>query len=113
MSYEKWPRNESMISGQEYIGNQLVAKETAKKGYESIIKEYVYIDTFHVEKTLKIIPNAWDSFHGTGIDLGGGVGCISSTIGRKNDVEKIFCVELVEEAVRLCQPIVKKNILKN
>ncbi len=113
MSYENWPRKQELISGQEYIGNQLVAKEIAKKGYESIIKEYVYIDTIHVEKTLKLIPNAWDLFHGVGIDLGGGVGCISSTIAKKNNVEKIFCVELVEEAVRLCQPIVKKNILGN
>jgi len=43
--------------------------------------------------------------------LGGGVGCISSTLAKKPEVQKIYCVEMVESAVTLCQPIVKNQIL--
>ena len=111
MTYETWFREKSLISGQEYLGNQLIAQNASSKGYDAIINEYVYIDTYHVSDIFKKIPNAWDMMKGIGIDLGGGVGCISSTIAQKETVKKIFCVELVEDVVKLCQPIVKKNIL--
>lgn len=111
MEVQMWPRDSNLISGQEYVGNQLVAREVSSHGYESIINEYVYIDTKQVEKTFKLIPNTWDLIKGIGIDLGGGVGCISSTLAKKDQVEKIYCVELVEEAVNLCHPIVKNKIL--
>jgi ubiquinone/menaquinone biosynthesis C-methylase UbiE len=72
----------------------------------------VYINSENVENTFNIIPKSSELIHGKGIDLGGGVGCISSTLAKKNNVEKIYCVELVEDAVKLCQPIVKQEILK-
>ena len=111
MELKNWPREKSLISGQEYLGNQLIAQNTSSKGYETIINEYVYIDTEYVSEIFKKIPKVWDKMKGTGVDLGGGVGCISSTIAKKEDVKKIFCVELVEDVVKLCQPIVKKEIL--
>ncbi|KAF6245780.1 class I SAM-dependent methyltransferase [Nitrosopumilus sp. b2] len=111
MEFKNWPREKSLISGQEYLGNQLIAQNASSKGYETIINEYVYIDTKYVSEIFKKIPKVWDKMKGIGVDLGGGVGCISSTIARKEDVKKIFCVELVEDVVKLCQPIVKKEIL--
>ena len=33
-------------------------------------------------------------------------------ISKTKNVEKIYCIELVEEAVTMCQPIVKHEILK-
>jgi ubiquinone/menaquinone biosynthesis C-methylase UbiE len=112
MSFLTWKRNSNLINGQEYIGNQILAKEISDNGYEAIINEYVYIDSPQVEKTFKLIPKAWESVRGIGVDLGGGVGCISSTLAGKDSVEKIYCVELAENAVKLCHPIVKKKILK-
>ena len=112
MSHKIWKRPENLISGQEYTGNQLVAKVASEKGFSAIIDEYVYIHPENVEKTFNIIPNSSEFIHGIGIDLGGGVGCISSTLAKRENVEKIYCVELVEEAVTMCQPIVKKEILK-
>jgi|TARA_B110000438_G_C15624936_1_gene568247 SAM-dependent methyltransferase len=112
LSHKIWKRPENLISGQEYTGNQLVAKVASEKGFSAIIDEYVYIHPENVEKTFNIIPNSSEFIHGIGIDLGGGVGCISSTLAKRENVEKIYCVELVEEAVTMCQPIVKKEILK-
>ena len=112
MTYHIWKRNSALISGQEYVGNQLIAQEASEKGFYSIINEYVYIDSKYVEKTFDIIPRSSELIFGVGVDLGGGVGCISSTLAKKESVEKIYCVEVVEDVVKLCQPIVKKEILK-
>ena len=112
MSHKIWKRPENLISGQEYAGNQLVAKVASEKGFSAIIDEYVYIHPENVENTFNIIPNSAEFIHGIGIDLGGGVGCISSTLAKRKNVKKIYCIELVEEAVTMCQPIVKREILK-
>ncbi|MAS89835.1 MAG: hypothetical protein CMO14_02220 [Thaumarchaeota archaeon] len=111
MTYVTWFREESLISGQEYLGNQLIAQNASSKGYNAIINEYVYIDTHHVSDILKKIPDISNMMKGVGIDLGGGVGCISSTVAQNETIQKIFCIELVEDVVKLCQPIVKENIL--
>ena len=108
-----WKCDKHVRTNQEYLGNKILAEKTSEKGYDAIISEYVYIDSSEVEKTIKLIPNVYDKIQGIGVDLGGGVGCISSTIAKNPNVEKIFCVELVEEVVKLCQPIVKKQILKD
>ena len=108
-----WKYDKQFRTNQEYLGNKILAEKTSEKGYDAIISEYVYIDSPEVEKTIKLIPNVYDKIQGIGVDLGGGVGCISSTLAKNSNVEKIFCVELVEEAVKLCQPIVKKQILKD
>jgi ubiquinone/menaquinone biosynthesis C-methylase UbiE len=99
------------VQTQEYAGNQLLARHISEKGFDAIINEYVYIDSATLEKSLRIIPGAWKNFAGKGIDLGGGVGLISSTIAKRNEVEQIYCVELVEDVVRLCQPIVAQRVL--
>lgn len=112
MLYEEWNRPEDLISSEEYTGNQLIARKSSEKGFSAIIDEYVYINPKNVENTFKIIPNFSEFLHGVGIDLGGGVGCISSTLAKQENVKKIYCVELVKEAVTMCQPIVKHEILK-
>ena len=55
MTYETWIREKSLISGQEYLGNQLIAQNASSKGYDAIINEYVYIDTYHVSDIFKKI----------------------------------------------------------
>lgn len=110
--YLKWEINID-ISNQEYIGNQLLAKALSQKGYKAIINGYCYIYPNNVRKTFQFIPGAWESLRGIGIDLGAGVGCISSTIALKNNVKKIYSLEVVEDVIRLCQPIVINKILKS
>ena len=90
MSHKIWKRPENLISGQEYAGNQLIAKVVSQKGFSAIIDEYVYIHPENVENTFKIIPNSSEFIHGIGIDLGGGVGCISSTLAKRKNVENLY-----------------------
>ena len=35
MTYETWFREKSLISGQEYLGNQLIAQNASSKGYDN------------------------------------------------------------------------------
>lgn len=109
-SYLSWPFSID-INNEEYAGNDLLARKLSKKGYNSLIRDYVYISPEDVKKIFQFIPQAWESFKGIGVDLGSGVGCISSTIALKDSVKKIYSVELVESVVSLCQPIVIKKIL--
>lgn len=99
------------INNEEYKGNDLLAQKLSKKGYKALIDDYVYISPEDVKRTFLHIPEGWESFHGQGIDLGSGVGCISATIAGRDQVKKIYSLELVESVVTLCQPIVINNIL--
>ena len=54
MTYKTWSREKLLISGQEYVGNQLIAQNASSKGYDAIINEYVYIDTQQVSEIFKI-----------------------------------------------------------
>ena len=107
-----WERNQALISGQEYIGNQLIAKNASMKGYKAIIDKYVYIDSDNVGKTFDLIPKTKDLIQGIGIDLGGGVGCISSTLAKRENVEKIYCIEIVEDVVRYVNQLLKNRFLE-
>lgn len=110
-NYLKWKIGFD-INNEEYKGNDLLAQKLSKKGYDALISDYVYISPENVKRTFLHAPYAWESFKGRGIDLGSGVGCISSTIALKPEVKKIYSVELVESVVTLCQPIVINKILK-
>lgn len=113
MNLKQWSVDASLKIGEEYLGNQLLAQNIAKCGYDAITREYVYVEAPVVKKSLQMIPSAWESFAGLGIDFGGGVGLISSTVALKPEVKGVYCVELVEDVVKLCQPIVKRQILGN
>lgn len=110
-SYLKWKVGIN-TNNEEYIGNELLAKELSLKGYNALIRDYVYIYPDEVKKTFQLIPGAWEFLKGTGVDLGSGVGCISATLALKENVTKIYSVEVVENVVKLCQPIIIKKILK-
>ena len=58
MDYQIWKRNPNLVSGQEYVTNQLVAREASAKGFGAIIDEYVYINSENVDSTFNIIPKS-------------------------------------------------------
>ena len=108
-----WKKNSETTRDKGFVVRDVLAENSARKGFREIIDRYVYIYPKDIERTFRLIPSAWESFRGRGVDLGGGVGCISSTIATKKEVEQIYCVEFVESVVKLCHGVVKKAILKN
>lgn len=109
MSFKSWKISLD-ISNQEYVGNELLAKELAAKGYDAIISEYVYIYPDKVKRIFELILGSMD-FTGVGVDLGSGVGCISAVAAQDEKVEKVYSLEIVKSVVALCQPIVINKIL--
>jgi ubiquinone/menaquinone biosynthesis C-methylase UbiE len=111
MKILRWPVNPALLEGEEYLGNNILAENVARDGYDSIIRNYTYIYPEQVIEVLQLFPEAWNAMHGAGIDLGGGVGCISCAAASKPEVKKVYCLEVVEKCVTHCQPIIKKKVL--
>lgn len=109
--YLKW-KIELKDDNKSYAGDKILAEKLSRRGYKAIIENYVYIYPEEIQKTFELMPKAWESFRGKGIDLGSGVGCVSSVIAQKEEVKKIYSLDIIEEVVRLCQPIVIRKILK-
>lgn len=109
--YQEWKRNPALLEGQEYLVNNHMALQISKLGFEQIIDKYIAITPECIQHTLRALPKAWNSFYGQGVDLGGGVGAVSSIIALKPAVSLIYCIEVTEHCVSECQPVVKKHIL--
>jgi ubiquinone/menaquinone biosynthesis C-methylase UbiE len=109
--YQVWRKIQTPINDREFLVGRTMARELHQKDYHDIAVQYIFITPQDVEKTLKILPGAWESFTGAGIDLGGGIACVSSIIAKKKDVQSVHCVEYTEDLVKLCQPVFKKAIL--
>jgi len=110
-TYQVWKKIQEPTNEHEFVVGQTLARELSGKDYRDIAIQYIFITPNDVERTFKLLPRAWESFKGRGVDLGGGIACISSIIAQKEDVKDIHCVEYTEELVKLCQPIIKKAIL--
>lgn len=109
----KWEINKKILKTEDYKLNNNNAARIAKKDFNTICKHYTHIKPKNIFSFLKMNREIWNSFKGIGLDVGGGVGLVSSIIAKKKDVEQIYCVEIVKNAVLKCQPIVKKKILKS
>jgi len=110
--YQVWKKIQKPINDHEFLVGKTLARELRDKDYRDIAVAYIFITPEDVEQTFKLLPKAWESFQGRGVDLGGGIACVSSIIAQKDEVENIHCVEYTEDLVKLCQPILKKAILK-
>jgi SAM-dependent methyltransferase len=110
-AYLVWPRNPAFVDSEAYRTDDRLVQEAARKGYRALIEEYVYIDTTEVVRLFSLVPGAIEIFRGVGADLGGGVGCISASIAGFGDVDRIYCVEIVESAAKLAHPVVVGTIL--
>lgn len=112
-NYLVWRKIQAPANSNEFLVGKTLARELAGKNFRDIALEYIFILPENAERVFKLIPRAWESIKGAGIDLGGGIACVSSILAKKAGVEKIYCVEYTEGLVKLCQPIMKKEILKN
>ena len=108
----KWKINKKIFKLDDYKLNNNNAEKISKQSLKKILKHYTHISPENIYSFFKMNRIIWNSFEGIGIDLGGGVGLVSSILAKKKKVIKIYCVEVVKNAVVKCQPIVKKKILK-
>ena len=62
---------------------------------------------------LKLSEQIYGAMTGAGIDLGGGVGTVSSCVAKSESVESVICLEITENTVKECHPIVILALLKD
>ena len=106
-----WKISKKILSTEDYKLNNRIAKKYSKENINKLAKKYTHIKPEHINFLLKTNSKIWKNLKGLGADLGGGIGLLSSVIAKKKDIKKIYCVEVVKNAVTKCQPRVKKKIL--
>jgi ubiquinone/menaquinone biosynthesis C-methylase UbiE len=110
-NFIKWKFNPKILDSDDYKLNDKLALISSKKSFHKICKKYTHISFQNIEKLLKFDKNIYDSFKGSGVDLGGGIGLVSSVIAKKKNIKNVYCVEIVKNAVKFCQPKIKKKVL--
>ena len=110
-SFIKWKFDKKIFKTEDYKLNNNIAEKISKKSFKKIVKQYTHITPENIQSFFKMNRIIWSSYKGIGVDLGGGVGLVSSIIAKKKEVNKIYCVEITNNAVVKCQPIIKRKIL--
>ncbi len=108
-----WKFDRKIFKSEDYQLNNRIAKINSKKSFSDICEKYTHITLKNMEKVLKIERKISESIKGVGVDLGGGIGLMSSIIAKRRQLKKIYCVDIVKNAVIHCQPIIKKKVLGN
>ncbi len=108
-----WGIDKKIFNTEDYKLNNNLAVRLAKKKFNMMCKFYTSVKPKNILTFLKMNREIWKSFKGDGLDLGGGIGLVSSIIATKKKVNKIYCLEIVKNAVLKCQPITKKKILSS
>lgn len=109
----RWKVDNKYFKSEDYKLNNRIASEISEKDYREISYNYTHIEPNYIEEILKISKSIWRVFIGNGIDLGGGVGSVSSVIATSSEVEKIICLEITENCVTKCQPVVISGIARD
>ena len=111
--FDRWDISADYYQTEDYKLNNKIALEVSKKGCQEILKKYTHIQPSEIERVLKISSQLYNSLNGSGVDLGGGVGAVSSVVAKSNKVDSVICVEITDNSVTKCHPIVIPHILKD
>lgn len=109
MEYLKWNFDKNKNKG--YTTNKNLVENYINSDASELMDKYTQIDEKGVLYILNSICNSKNIFQGLGVDLGGGVCLISSVLEKHFSVKNIFCVEIVEEAIKYCHKKIQKFIL--
>ena len=79
----KWKINKKIFKLDDYKLNNNNAEKISKQSLKKIFKNYTHISPENIYSLFKMNRIIWNSFEGIGIDLGGGVGLVSSILAKK------------------------------
>ena len=109
MEYLKWSLNKNENKG--YATNKNLVENYINSDASELMDKYTQIDENGVLYILNSIIDSKNIFQGIGVDLGGGISLISSVLEKNFPIKNIFCVEIVEEAIKYCHKKIQKFIL--
>jgi len=107
----RWNIDNDYYLTEDYKLNNKIALKVHQQGYDAISKKYTHIKAHEIENFLKISNKVYGALKGSGIDLGGGVGSVSSVVAKSPLVKEVICLEITENCVTKCHPIVIPKIL--
>jgi len=109
MEYLKWSINKNENKG--YTTNKNLVENYIDSDASELMDKYTQIDENGVKYILNSIIDSRTIFQGLGVDLGGGICLISSVLEKNFPLKNIFCIEIVEEAIKHCHKKIQKFIL--
>jgi SAM-dependent methyltransferase len=84
------------------LNNNLI-EQLNNQSVEELILRYTYITPKQIQTVLERDPAIRRVLRGHGIDLGGGIGCVSSALSNFPEVENIICLDISIMAVTVGQ----------
>ena len=79
----KWKINKKIFKLEDYKLNNKNSEKISKQSLKNLLKHYTHISQENIYSFFKMNRIIWNSFEGVGIDLGGGVGLVSSILAKK------------------------------
>lgn len=85
-----WKISKKFLNNEEYKLNNRIAEIYSKENFDKLAIKYTHIKPEHINFLLKINTKIWKNIKGLGVDLGGGIGIVSSVIAKKKKLKKFI-----------------------
>ena len=103
INFEEWVSTSSKTAEVEVWINDNLINALNNKSVEELISNYTYVTPKQIQSVLEIHPAVRGVLCGNGIDIGGGIGCVSSALSHFPDIESIICLDISFMAVTIGQ----------
>ncbi|MDD5389717.1 MAG: class I SAM-dependent methyltransferase [Gallionellaceae bacterium] len=110
-----WDIDESLLSSPAITNRNLFAQTLASQSAEVIITQYAGLTPQQIEQEFSeifaIVRDLGIDLHGTGLELGAGVGVLSAVaVNCWPDIEQLYALEVVPKVIELLQPQTVRHI---
>lgn len=101
--FEEWDCADSKSAAIEVQLNNNLIEQLNNQSVQDLILRYTYITPKQIQTVLERDPRIRSVLRGHGIDIGGGIGCVSSALSNFVEVETIICLDISIMAVTVGQ----------
>lgn len=102
-SFQEWGSANSKSAQVEVRLNDNLIEQMKNQSVPELISRYTYITPEQIQTVLERDPAIRSVLRGHGIDIGGGIGCVSSALSHFPEVKTIICLDISLMAVTVGQ----------
>jgi len=103
LKFEEWISPKRKKAEVEVQINDNLINHFKHKSVVELISNYTYVEPEQIKVVLELHPVVRSVLRGNGIDVGGGIGCVSSAISGFIEIESIICIDISLMAVTVGQ----------
>lgn len=92
--FQEWVHADLKSAAIEVQLNNSLIEHLNNQSVEELILRYTYVTPKQIQTVLERNPAVRSVLRGHGIDIGGGIGCVSSALSSFPDVETIICLDI-------------------